>query len=242
MRTLAGPDTFIAYTISQAKRRPPPPLFQYLRFFFSYSRTWAGRGTRRILRPGNAAADARLSTRSQGDAHAFTPSDSDAGKSTVVPLRRAYPSLPYLPPFASFFLRYFPPLIIFLPLVGIAGWDQSKHRHPRRARARGEELNDALPTRPYGLLKPFWTKPSIEAVRNVPDWFGFTPLDTVYAGRCGGGEATGTCVLQSLEDAGVAVSSNASASATTARFSAVGPGLTRLRSSWQTRPRHRYHA
>jgi len=213
MRTLAGPDTFIAYTISQAKRRPPPPLFQYLRFFFSYSRTWAGRGTRRILRPGNAAADARLSTRSQGDAHAFTPSDSDAGKSTVVPLR-----------------------------LGIAGWDQSKHRHPRRARARGEELNDALPTRPYGLLKPFWTKPSIEAVRNVPDWFGFTPLDTVYAGRCGGGEATGTCVLQSLEDAGVAVSSNASASATTARFSAVGPGLTRLRSSWQTRPRHRYHA
>ncbi|KAF8495437.1 hypothetical protein F5888DRAFT_1635508 [Russula emetica] len=55
-------------------------------------------------------------------------------------------------------------------------------------------------TRPYGLPKPFWTKSSIEAVRNVPDWFAFTPLDTVYAGRCGG-EDTGTCVPQSLEDA-----------------------------------------
>ena len=80
-------------------------------------------------------------------------------------------------PFSSFFLRHSRPLFKFLPLVGIAGWDQSVHRHPRRARAHGEELDDALPTPPYNLSNSFWTMPLTDAVRNVPGWFAFTQLD-----------------------------------------------------------------
>jgi hypothetical protein len=41
--------------------------------------------------------------------------------------------------------------------------------HPRRARAYGEELDDALPTCPLGLLRPFWTMLSTDTVFNVPD-------------------------------------------------------------------------
>jgi hypothetical protein len=131
-----------------------------------------------ILRPGNAAANliaqGMVSTpgatapQSQGDAHAFTPS-------AVVRLRRTYPypTFPLLP-------YFFPtPLIIFLPLVGIAGCYQSEHRHPYLARPHGEELDGAFPARLYGLPKPFRKKPSTDAVRHVPDWFAFTPLDTL---------------------------------------------------------------
>ncbi len=119
-----------------------------------------------------------LFTRSQGDAHALTPSDSVASKiyhGSSLP----YVPLPCLPPFASFFLCHSPFLIISLSLVRIADWDQSEHCPPCQAHAYGEEPDNALPIPLYNLPKSFWTRPSMDAMRNVPDWFVSTPLDTL---------------------------------------------------------------
>jgi hypothetical protein len=97
---------------------------------------------------------------------------------------------------------------MFLLLVGVAGWGQSEYRHPCRARAHGKELDGAFPTRLYGLPKPFQVK-AFDG-RSAP----CTRLVRVYASRYStrrcGGDATVTYVLQLLEGAGVAGSSNGS--------------------------------
>ena len=52
----------------------------------------------------------------------------------------------------------------------------------RKACAHSEELDDTLPTCPtayQGLSGPFWTKPSTDAVLNVPNKFVFMLLDTL---------------------------------------------------------------
>ncbi len=121
-------------------------------------------GTSRILRPENAVTnvitrggisplgrDCLLDPKPM-----LTPSHDPTAMQVILPLFLFSVHTLTLPsPFASFFLGHSRPLFIFLPLVGIAGWDQSEHRHPRRARAHGEELDDALPTPPYNLPKSF---------------------------------------------------------------------------------------
>jgi len=133
-------------------------------------------GTGRILRPENAATNvitqgviSRLGHDCLLDPKPMLTSSHDpTAMQVILPLFLFSVHTFTLPsPFVSFFLHHSRPLFIFLPLVGIAGWDQSVHRHPRGARARGEELDDALPTPPYNLPKSFWTKPSTDAGRNV---------------------------------------------------------------------------
>ena len=68
----------------------------------------------------------RLSTRFQGNAHTFTPSDGNAGRFTVIPLESACTPLPYLSLSAtSFFPHRSHPLILSLSLAGLADLGQN---------------------------------------------------------------------------------------------------------------------
>ncbi len=120
-------------------------------------------GTCRILRPENAATNvitqgviSPLGRDCLPDRKPMlTPSHDPTGMQVILPLFLFSVHTLTLPsPFVSFFLRHSRPLFIFLPLVGIVGWDQSEHRIPAEhvPIARNSMMHFLLPRTIYPSL------------------------------------------------------------------------------------------